>query len=361
MTWLRFLFYFIAATIKIARPNGAKAVAAENVVLRQQLMVLSRQQKRSPNLTTSDRLIYALLTAWIKPKRLSKIAILIKPATLLKFHKALVKRKYQLLFSNKSPKKSGRKGPSQKLIDLIVEMKTRNPRFGYLRIAMQIQQAFGIEIDKGVVKRVLDKHYKPKAGGEGPSWLTFIGQMKDSLWSVDLFRCESIHLKTHWVMVVMDQFSRRIIGFAVHKGYVNGTALCCMFNKAISKKELPKYLSSDNDPLFTFHQWQANLRILEIEEIKSVPYTPTSHPFIERVIGTVRREYLDHLFFWNARDLQNKLNTFKKYYNELRAHSSLDNETPSKKADEIKNHVISIDNFRWKKHGGNLFQLPIAA
>jgi len=71
-------------------------------------------------------------------------------------------------------------------------MKKRNPRFGYLRIAMQIQHAFGIELDKGVVKRVLDKHYRPAApGNDGPSWLTFIGQTKDSLWSLDFFRCES--------------------------------------------------------------------------------------------------------------------------------------------------------------------------
>ncbi len=80
-------------------------------------------------------------------------------ATLLKFHKALVKRKYRLLFSNKTPRKPGPRGPSDALIELIVEMKKRNPRFGYLRIAMQIQNAFGIKLDKGVVKRVLDKHY----------------------------------------------------------------------------------------------------------------------------------------------------------------------------------------------------------
>ena len=98
--------------------------------------------------------------------------------------------------------------------------------------------------------------------------------MKDSLWSVDLFRCESIHLKTHWVLVVMDQFTHRIIGFGVQAGEVDGRALCRMFNKAIARQGEPKYLSSDNDPLFQYHQWQANLRILDIKEIKSVPYAP---------------------------------------------------------------------------------------
>ncbi|KTD20218.1 Uncharacterised protein [Legionella israelensis] len=78
-----------------------------------------------------------------------------------------------------------------------------------------------------------------------------------------------------------------------------GIYVCFMFNQVISGKSPPKYLSSDSDPLFTFYRWQANLRILEIEEIKTVPYVPISHPFVERLIGTCRREFLDKILFWN--------------------------------------------------------------
>jgi hypothetical protein len=67
-----------------------------------------------------------------------------------------------------------------------------------------------------------------------------------------------------------------------------------MFNHAISGQPLPKYLSTDNDPLFRFHRWRVNLRVLEIKDVKSVPFVPCSHPFVERLIGTVRRGYLDH-------------------------------------------------------------------
>ena len=89
--------------------------------------------------------------------------------------------------------------------------------------------------------------------------------------------------------------TRRIIGFGVHAGTVDGVALCRMFNRAIrGQRWLPKYLSSDHDPLYKFHQWQANLRILEVTEIKTVPQ---SHPFAERLIGTIRREYSDHMLF----------------------------------------------------------------
>jgi hypothetical protein len=96
-----------------------------------------------------------------------------------------------------------------------------------------------MDIDKDVVRRVLSRYYRPESGSGGPSWLTFIGHAKDSLWSCDLFRCESPTLKTHWVLVVMDQLTRRIIGFGVHRGIVDGVALCRMFNRVIRGHALP--------------------------------------------------------------------------------------------------------------------------
>jgi putative transposase len=96
-----------------------------------------------------------------------------------------------------------------------------------------------------------------------------------------MFRCESATLRTHWVLVVMDQYTRRLIGFGVHAGAVDGVALCRMFNHAIRwQRWMPKYLSSDHDPLYRFEQWQANLRLLEVTEIKTVPYVPFTPSFL---------------------------------------------------------------------------------
>jgi len=131
-------------------PNGVKALMAENLILRKQIINLSKKHQRSPKLSLIDRLIFAILAHFIKSKRLMKPAIMIKLATILKFHKALINKKYRILFSAKSPKKPGPKGPSTELIDLILEMKRRNPNFGYLRIAMQINNMFNINIDKDV-------------------------------------------------------------------------------------------------------------------------------------------------------------------------------------------------------------------
>src|SRR4051794_35823235 len=212
-------------------------------------------------------------------------------------------------------------------------MKRRNPKWGCPRIAQQISLAFGIEIDKDVVRRVLSVHYWPQPESAGPSWLTFLGHTKDSLWSCDLFRCESATLRTCWVLVVMDQFTRRIIGFGVHSGIVDGVALCRMFQRAIRGHGLPKYLSTDHDPLYRFHQWQANLRVLEITEIKTVPYVPLSHPFVERLIGTIRREYLDRVLFWTTADLEMKLSDFQTFYNGHRTHGGLEGCLPEPTAE----------------------------
>src|SRR5579862_9317774 len=170
--------------------------------------------------------------------------------------------------------------------------------------------AFGVEIDKDVVRRVLANHYRPESNAGGPSWLTFLGHSKDSLWSCDLFRCESATLKSYWVLLVMDQFTRRIVGFGAQRGIVDGAALCRMFQRAIRGNGPPRYLSSDHDPLYRFHQWQANLRVLGVTEIKTVPYVPLSHPFVERLIGTVRRELLGRTLFWTTSDLETKLIDF---------------------------------------------------
>jgi hypothetical protein len=87
-----------------------------------------------------------------------------------------------------------------------------------------------------------------------------------------------------------------------------------MFRRAVRGHSLPNYLSSDHDPLYRFHQWEANLGILEVTEIKTVPYVPLSHPFVERRIGTLRREYHDRTLFWTAADLEAKLIAFQHFY-----------------------------------------------
>ena len=294
--------HLLVTLAKLLGPGGTRQVAAESLLLKHQLLISNRSRQRAANLTMLDRLVLGLTTLFVSPHRIPKLSAILKPATLFEFHKALVHRKYRLLFSpSRRKRKPGPKGPSTQLIAAIVEMKRRNPKFGCVRIAQQINYAFGIKIDKDVVRRVLATHCRPEPGADGPSWLTLIAHAKDSVWSVDLFRVESILLRSHWVMLVMDVFTRRIIGFGIAPTSIDGMSVCRMFNCATAGQPKPKYLSTDHDPLFRFHRWLANLRMLEIEEIKSVPSAPVSHPFVG-LIGTIRREYFDRVFFWNAAD-----------------------------------------------------------
>jgi putative transposase len=353
------LVHFLVTVARLVKPGGLRSVAAESVLLRHQLLILNRGRKRAPNLRAGDRLIAGLCTRLIRRTRLVRSAIVLKPSTLLSLHNMLRNRKYRLLFSPTRKQRPGPKGLGQQLIEAVLEMKQRNPNWGCPRIAEQIALAFGTEIDKDVIRRILSVHYRPPSDGDGPSWLTFLGHMKDSLWSCDMFRCESAALRTHWVLLVMDQFTRRIVGFGTHRGIVDGAALCRMFQCAIRGHSLPKYLSSDRDPLYQFHQWQANLRVLGVTEIKTVPYVPLSHPFVERLIGTIRREFLDHVLFWSAADLETKLHDFQDYYNCYRTHSARAGDVPLPPTEPGTKPNLGF--YRWRQHCGGLYQTPMAA
>src|SRR5207247_8252525 len=111
---------------------------------------------------------------------------------------------------------------------------------------------------------------------------------------------------------------------------------------------------------YRFHQWQANLRVLEVTEIKTVPYVPLSHPFVERLIGTVRRECLDRILFWTAADLETKLLDFQHYYNGHRTHPGREGRlTGPVLAGAVS--PMGLDPYQWRKHCRGLYQTPMAA
>ena len=237
---ITFLICFLSVLLKMIKPGGGKAIAAENLAIKQQLIVIKRKSKvsKSPPLTPFQRIFFSFLSYFMSEDQIKQMAVIISPNTIFKYHQLLKKRKYRLLFSsNNSQRRLGPKGPSKEVIDAVVEMKRRNPRMGCPKIALTISKVFGIDIDKDKVRRILSKYYHPNPfDHHGPSWLTFLGQAKDSLWSLDLFRAESIHLKTHWIMLVMDQYTRKIVALSAFRAdALCGANVCAMFNKIIGK------------------------------------------------------------------------------------------------------------------------------
>ena len=130
--------HLIVTVIRLARPGGFRSVVAESMLVKHQLLILNRGRKRAPNLRAADRVIAGLCTLFMRPSRVLRSAIVLKPSTLLHFHNMLKKRKYGMFFSHKRVLRPGPKGPNKELIVAVVA-KRRNPNWGCPRIAQQIR------------------------------------------------------------------------------------------------------------------------------------------------------------------------------------------------------------------------------
>jgi hypothetical protein len=130
--WFVLMAHLIVTTIRTVTPGGARAVIAESLLLKHQLLILilNRSRKKAPKLRALDRILLGLGALLVSPQRILKVAVAIRPSTLLRFHRALVRRKYQWLFSSKTRHRPGPKGPSKELIAAILEIKRLNPHFG---------------------------------------------------------------------------------------------------------------------------------------------------------------------------------------------------------------------------------------
>ena len=163
------LFIHLITTVaRLAGRGGVRSVVAESILVKHQLLILNRSRQRAPNLRLFDRIVAGWCALLIRPSRLIRSAIVLKPSTLLSLHQALRNRKYRRLFSSERKGRPGPKGPNKELIEAVVQMKQRNPTWGCPRIAQQIALAFDIPIDKDVVRRILARHYRPEQNSGGP-------------------------------------------------------------------------------------------------------------------------------------------------------------------------------------------------
>ncbi|MGB5224347.1 MAG: helix-turn-helix domain-containing protein [Arenicellales bacterium] len=232
----------------------------------------------------------------MRPRRIRKAAIVLKPATLTKFRRALVSRNYRLLFSSQKNRKPGPKGPSDDLVRVIFELKQRNAKFGCPRIAQQINKAFGVNIDKDVVRRVLAKHYRPAPYDGGPSWLTFLRHTRESLCSVALFRRESILPKFHSILLAIGQCTRRIIGCAISGCRFNQSVVCSLFDNAIPVIDTSRSLKSIHD--LACRHYPCRRKHLGLRCTRTVTILPRSPPLAEHRFRTRRRNH--HVYHSNC-------------------------------------------------------------
>ena len=299
------VIHVLTTLVQHAGPGGAKAIIAESVLLKHQQLIARRSVGKTPKLTTSDRFLCGFLTLFMRPGRIRKAAIVLKPATLSKFRRALLSRNYHRLFSSRKNAKPGPKGPSDALVLVIVELKQRNACFGCPRIAQQINKTFGANIDKDVVRRVLAKHYRPAPYDGGPSWLTFLRHTRDSLCSIGLFRRESILPEIHSILLTINQFIRRMIGFGLSGCNCHQAEVCSLFDSAITVVEASRSLRSIHDQHFSHHRCRRKL--LGVGRTQTVAIFPRAPPVMERRMRTRRGKHHECNLNYSAIDLQAEL------------------------------------------------------
>jgi putative transposase len=157
--------HFLATLARLLGPGGVRSIVAESLILKHQLLIMTRSRQRSPNLCTSDRILAGLMALLVRPTRLLRSAIVLKPSTLLGLHKALSKQKYRVLFSPNRQRKPGPKGPSVELIHAVVEMKQRNPNWA----VRELHNRSPWRSTSKSRKTWFGHHYRPGQPSGGPS------------------------------------------------------------------------------------------------------------------------------------------------------------------------------------------------
>jgi putative transposase len=326
-------------------PGGVKAIIAESVLVKHQQLIVCRSGRKTPKLTTLDRFLCGFLVLFMHPGRIRKVAVVLKPATFTKFRRTLLTRNYHRLFSSRTNAKPGPKGPSDDLVRVIVELKRRNARFGCPRIAQQINRAFGLNIDKDVVRRVLAKHYRPENYDDGPSWLTFFRYMADSLWSTALFQRRSILPKILSSLIAIGQCARRIIGCGIAGCHFDQMVFWSLFTAGIPVVEASRLLSPANDPPFSHHRRRR--KCLGAGRTQTLAISPRAPPFTERRIRTRRRYHLDYRLNCGAIVLETEHEALNNNYNPFPMTGLLGESRSSKiNSETLPGHVESHNSDR---------------
>jgi transposase InsO family protein len=275
------LFLALVATIRSAFRTRT-ALAVENLALRQQLVVLQRRRPRPP-LRWTDRLFWvALASAWA---RWRDVLILVKPDTVVRWHRAAF-RKFWTWRSRTPP---GRPRTDSDVRDLVRRMAEANPLWGAPRIHGELLK-LGIDISERTVSYMM-----PKGPRKPPSqtWRAFLENHLGTLVSIDFFAVPTATFRVLFVFVVLAHRRRRVLHFNVTE-HPTAAWSAHQLVEAFPHDTAPKYLLRDRDQIYGA-QFRHRVAGLGAEEVLTAPRSPWQNPFVERLIGSIRRDCLDHV------------------------------------------------------------------
>jgi transposase InsO family protein len=292
------------------------SLEAENTILRHQLNVLRRRSPKRPTFRMLDRLIFAGLYR-LAPKVVGALAI-VKP---VKWHRA----GFRSYWRWKSRRRGGRPTVAPEIRKLIREMSIANPLWGAPRIHGELLK-LSIDIGQTSVAKYLARRRDPPSQG----WRTFLRNLADGIAAMDLFVVPTISFRLLYGLLIVGHGRRQMLWFGV-TAHPTAEWIANQITEACGWEQAPRYLIRDLDGAYG-EVFIRRLRSMGIRDRPTSPRSPWQNGYAERLIGSIRRECLDHVVVFSERHLRHLLLSYMKYYNGARTHLSLEKDAPVSRA-----------------------------
>ena len=308
---------------------GHKQIALENAALRQQLTIFKRTQPR-PKLRHHDRLFWiVLMKIW---KQWRTALVIVQPATVVSWQRRRFKQYWWKLSQKKGP---GRPQVSAELRKLVRTMAAANVTWGAPRIHGELLK-LGFEISERTVSRLMPRLRK----NPSQTWKTFLTNHIGQLVSIDFFTVSTLQLKVLFVFVVLAHDRRRVLHFNVTE---HPTAECTaqQIIEAFPEDAAPRYLIRDRDGVYGSH-FRNRVQGMGIQQVLTAARSPWQNPFAERLIGSIRREFVNHIIVLGERHLRWTLKRYVRYYLDSRSHLSLEKDSPNSRSVQSVGQIIAI-------------------
>ena len=292
-------------------------LATENLALRQQLAVLT-VRKRRPRLRRRDRILWVwLFRLWAGWR---SVLMIVQPETVVQWHRL----GFRLYWRWKSRAKLGRPNIEPEIRSLIRRMSRENPIWGVPRIQSELA-LLGHTVSEATVRKYRIRHRKPPS----PTWRTFLDNHLQDIVAIDFFTVPTATFRILFAFVVLRHDRRHVIHFNV-TAHPTAAWTAQQMIEAFPDDTSPRFLIRDRDGIYGC-QFQTRIKSMGIEEVVTAPQSPWQNPYAERLIGSIRRECLNHVIVLNERHLRRILSDYFDYYMRSRTHLSLDRNSPIKR------------------------------
>jgi transposase InsO family protein len=324
------LFLFLFRFFRLLM-SGHQAVAIENAALRLQLAAFRRKRKR-PVLTTLDRVFWITLRRWWSGWR--GPLLYVQADTVIRWQRERF-RKFWARLCNPHRRRRGRPATALKIRQLIEQMVTANPLWRAPRIHGELKM-LGIAISERTVSRILRRLPRPP----GQTWKTFLHNHLSQMVSIDFFTVPTITMKVLFVFIVLEHRRRQVLHFNVTE-HPTAAWTAQQIVEAFQDRDAARYLIRDRDSVYG-NEVPLRIASLGIQEILTAPRSPWQNPYAERLIGSIRRECLNHFVILNAKHLNRTLTKYFSYYHESRTHLGLAKQCPIPRRVSSSGRIIEI-------------------